>query len=117
MTKEEGSKGTSAAAAASTPAHILYFVQSPPVPSLLKRKRVITVEPKVPLGNERTFLAWMEWAIFLSGASIAFASVPLSEVDPLLSQILVILMIPFAIGAIIHAFEQCTFTIIYLFYY
>jgi uncharacterized membrane protein YidH (DUF202 family) len=92
---------------ATTPAHILYFARSPPVPSLLIRKRVITVEPKVPLANERTFLAWMEWAIFLSGASIAFASVPSSDVDPVLSQILSVLLIPFAIGAILHAFNQC----------
>lgn len=93
---------------ATTPAHILYFARSPPVPSLLIRKRVITVEPKVPLANERTFLAWMEWAIFLSGASIAFASVPSSDVDPVLSQILSVLLIPFAIGAILHAFNQYT---------
>jgi hypothetical protein len=49
----------------------------------------------------------MEWAIFLSGASIAFASVPSSDVDPLLSQIISALTIPFAIGAILHAFNQC----------
>lgn len=107
MNLEGGTCEVATLSTATTPAHILYFARSPPVPSLLIRKRVIMVEPKVPLANERTFLAWMEWAIFLSSASIAFASVPSSDTDPLFIQLLPVAMIPFAIGAIVHAFNQC----------
>lgn len=107
MNLERSTGEAVASSTATTPAHILYFARSPPVPSLLIRKRVIMVEPKVPLANERTFLAWMEWAIFLSSASIAFASVPSSDTDPLFIQLLSVAMIPFAVGAIVHAFNQC----------
>ena len=48
----------------------------------------------------------MQWATFLAGASAAFASFSDVKHDPL-TQIIGLLIIPFAIGIIIHAVDQC----------
>ena len=58
------------------------------------------------MANERTFLAWMEFATLLAGASIAFASFSDVKKDPL-RQIIGLLMLPFSIGVIIYALDQC----------
>mmetsp|Transcript_13791 Transcript_13791/g.19766 ORF Transcript_13791/g.19766 Transcript_13791/m.19766 type:complete len:140 (+) Transcript_13791:106-525(+) len=93
-------------ASTSSKASPFYFVGSTPsIPSHLIKKRNLHIEPKVPFANERTFLAWMQWATFLAGASAAFASFSDVKHDPL-TQIIGLLIIPFAIGIIIHALDQ-----------
>lgn len=85
---------------------IFYFVGSTPdIPERLLRFRRLSIEPKVPFANERTFLAWMEFATFLAGASIVFASFSDVKKDPL-RQIIGLLMLPFSIGAIVHALHK-----------
>jgi hypothetical protein len=49
----------------------------------------------------------MEWATFLAGASIAFASFSDVKKDPL-SQLLVgLLMLPVSIGVVVYAMSHC----------
>lgn len=83
-----------------------YITTVPEVPEHLLRFRKVTVEPKVPLANERTFLAWLEWATFLAGASAAFATYSDVKDDPL-TQIIGILTLPFSISVIIYALYEC----------
>ena len=83
-----------------------FAIDVPEIPKRLLRLRKITIEPKVPLANERTFLAWMNWATFLSGASMALASLTDVKSDPL-SQIVGLLFLPLSIGVIIYSLHQC----------
>jgi uncharacterized membrane protein YidH (DUF202 family) len=85
----------------------LFSGVTPVIPRRLMKSRQIKVEPKVPFANERTFLAYMEWATFLAGTSIAFASFSEVKNDPL-SQIIGLLMLPFSIGVIIYALFEYT---------
>jgi uncharacterized membrane protein YidH (DUF202 family) len=62
----------------------------------------MTVEPKIPLANERTLLAWLEWATILTGASVAFATYSEVKNDPV-TQIIGLLTVPFSISVIIYA--------------
>jgi len=85
---------------------IFYFVgATPDIPERLLRFRRLSIEPKVPFANERTFLVWMEFATFLAGASIVFASFSDVKKDPL-RQIIGLLMLPFSIGAIVYALHK-----------
>jgi hypothetical protein len=92
-----------------------YFTTVPEIPERLLRCRRVAVEPKVPLANERTLLAWLEWATFLAGASVAFATYSDFRNDPL-AQIIGLLTLPFSISVIIYALYECELPI-YIYIY
>jgi len=83
-----------------------YITTVPEIPERLLRCRRVAIEPKVPLANERTLLAWLEWATFLAGASVAFATYSDFQNDPL-TQIIGLLTLPFSISVIIYALYEC----------
>jgi hypothetical protein len=92
-----------------------YFTTVPEIPERLLRCRRVAVEPKVPLANERTLLAWLEWATLLAGASVAFATYSDFRNDPL-AQIIGLLTLPFSISVIIYALYECELPI-YIYIY
>jgi hypothetical protein len=79
-----------------------------PMRLLMKRKAKTIIEPKVPLANERTLLAWFHWATLIAGASLALSSFDSVEKQPL-KQLYGLMLIPLAIAIIVYALNQCKF--------
>jgi len=79
-----------------------------PMRLLMSRKVKLSIEPKVPLANERTLLAWFHWATLLAGASLALTSFAQVEGHPA-RHLYGLMLIPLAIAVIVYALQQCKY--------